>query len=95
MNGQRSDIPERLDCGYMTRSKTRELGLDKEFLTTSMGCRKRDAINVRKTRKKQQEWFIATVHAVYLWDIVKLYMQKPFSWFSSLTSLDVHLLLMC
>ena len=52
MNGQRSDIPERLDCGYMTRLKTRELGLDKEFLTTSMGCRKRDAINVRKTRKK-------------------------------------------
>ena len=52
MNGQRSDVPERLDCGYMTRSKTRELGLDKEFLTTSMGCRKRDAIKVRKTRKK-------------------------------------------
>ena len=52
LNGQIGEIPERLDYAYMTRSKTRELGLDKEFLTTSMGCRKREAINVRQTRKK-------------------------------------------
>ena len=38
--------------GVITRAKRKELGLDVDFLTTSEGCRKRDAINMRTSRSK-------------------------------------------
>ena len=38
--------------GMLTRSKRKELGLDEYVLTSSFGCRKRENINERSTRKK-------------------------------------------
>ena len=52
INDQSGDTPERIDTGMLTRSKRRELGLDVDFLTTTEGCRKREAINVRSVRSK-------------------------------------------
>ena len=52
VNDQSGDTPERLDIGMITRSMRREMGLDIDFLTTTEGCRKREAINVRSVRSK-------------------------------------------
>ena len=43
---------DRLDTCRITRAKRKELGLDIEELTTSEGCRKREAITVRTERSK-------------------------------------------
>ena len=43
---------ERLDVGRMTRAKRVELGISIEELTTGQGCRKKENIAVRKSRKK-------------------------------------------
>lgn len=52
MNDQSGDTADRLDLGMMTRAKRKEMGLDINFLTTTEGCRKREAINVRSHRSK-------------------------------------------
>lgn len=49
---KQGDAEERLDTGMMTRAKRKELGLDLDFLTTTEGCRKREAITVRTQRSK-------------------------------------------
>ena len=43
---------ERLDVGRMTRAKRVELGISIEELTTGQGCRKKENIALRKSRKK-------------------------------------------
>ena len=43
---------ERLDHGRLTRAKCKELGISIETLTTDTGCRKRDLVAVRKSRRK-------------------------------------------
>ena len=52
MNEKSGDSDVRLDIGIMTRAKRKELGLDLDFLTTTEGCRKREAITVRSKRSK-------------------------------------------
>ena len=43
---------ERLDVGRITRAKRVELGISMEELTTGEGCRKKENIAVRTSRKK-------------------------------------------
>ena len=45
-------VPERLDSGVMTRKQKQELGLGEEILTSGQGCRKKENVTVRKTRKE-------------------------------------------
>ena len=52
MNDKEGDSGSRLDIGMMTRAKRKEHGLDLDFLTTTEGCRKREAITVRSKRSK-------------------------------------------
>ena len=47
-----SPSEERLDVGRITRAKRAELGISIEELTTGQGCRKKENIAVRKSRKK-------------------------------------------
>ena len=47
-----TESEERLDVGRITRAKRVELGISIEELTTGQGCRKKENIAVRKSRKK-------------------------------------------
>ena len=51
LNGKSSEVEERLDVGMMTRARRKELGLDVDELHSGDGCRKREEVNVRKTKK--------------------------------------------
>ena len=44
---QSGDTTERLDHGVLTRAKRKELGLDADCLSSTVGCRKPDKITTR------------------------------------------------
>ena len=47
VNNKSGDTTERLDHGVLTRAKRKELGLDADCLSSTVGCRKPDKITTR------------------------------------------------
>ena len=51
-DSQLETLEDSLDVGRMTRGKKKALRPGDEVLTTEAGCRKREAVTMRKTRTK-------------------------------------------